>query len=81
MENLKFLEKPVLFSPRLIIGLSGWMDGGYVSTGTIVYLNNKLNAIKFAEINPHPFYIYNLQDLWRNCSISSLYENYRRISK
>ena len=60
MENLKFLEKPVLFSPRLIIGLSGWMDGGYVSTGTIVYLNNKLNAIKFAEINPHPFYIYNL---------------------
>jgi len=60
MEDLIFLEKPIMFSPRMIIGLSGWMDGGYVSTGTIVYLNNKLNTTKFAEINPHPFYIYNL---------------------
>ena len=60
MENLIFFEKPVLHSPKMIIGFSGWMDGGYVSTGTIVYLNNKLNTMKFAEINPHPFYIYNL---------------------
>lgn len=44
----------------MIMGFAGWMDGGYVSTGTIVYFNNKFETTKFAEINPHPYYIYNL---------------------
>jgi len=60
MNDLIFLEKPQLQSPRMILGFSGWMDGGYVSTGTIIYLKNKLEAVKFAEINPHPYYIYNM---------------------
>jgi proteasome assembly chaperone (PAC2) family protein len=44
----------------MIIGFSGWMDGGDVSTGTIEYLKNKLKANKFAEIDPGEFYIFNL---------------------
>lgn len=43
----------------MIIGFSGWMNGGEVSTGTIDYLINKLKAIKFAEIKANNFYIFN----------------------
>jgi proteasome assembly chaperone (PAC2) family protein len=50
---------PALSSPRLLLGFSGWMDGGQVSTGTINYLIQKLNAQKFAQINPENFYLYN----------------------
>ena len=44
---------------RMIIGLSGWMDGGELSTGTVQTLLNKLGAKEFARINPGGFYIYN----------------------
>jgi len=60
MDSLIIHERPNLEAPRMIIGFSGWMDGGDVSTGTIEYLKNKLKANKFAEINPGEFYIFNL---------------------
>lgn len=60
MGSLIIHERPNLEAPRMIIGFSGWMDGGDVSTGTIEYLKNKLKANKFAEINPGEFYIFNL---------------------
>ena len=60
MGSLIIHERPGLEAPRMIIGFSGWMDGGDVSTGTIEYLKNKLKANKFAEINPGEFYIFNL---------------------
>ena len=60
MGSLIIHERPSLEAPRMIIGFSGWMDGGDVSTGTIEYLKNKLKANKFAEINPGEFYIFNL---------------------
>lgn len=59
-DKLKILKRPNLHNPRLLLGLSGWMDGGDVSTGTIQCLIDKLSAEKFAEIEPEPFYIYNL---------------------
>ncbi|MCX6089764.1 MAG: PAC2 family protein [Candidatus Atribacteria bacterium] len=55
-----FHSQPQLVSPRLIMGFSGWMDGGYVSTGSIIYLRNKFGASSFAEIDPEPFYILNV---------------------
>jgi proteasome assembly chaperone (PAC2) family protein len=58
-EKLKICETPKLTEPRLVMGFSGWMDGGEISTGTIKYLTEKLDAKKLAEINPEGFYIYN----------------------
>ena len=56
-EKLSFSEKPKLHNPRLLLGLSGWMDGGEVSTGTVDCLIDKLGAREFAQIDPNGFYI------------------------
>lgn len=60
MGSLIIHEKPSLQAARMIIGFSGWMNGGDASTGTVEYLRNKLKANKFAEIDPGEFYIFNL---------------------
>ncbi|RLE13886.1 hypothetical protein DRJ04_03445 [Candidatus Aerophobetes bacterium] len=60
MKDLIIYEKPELKAASMVLGFSGWMDGGDVSTGTVEYLKNKLKAKKFAEIKPERFYIFNL---------------------
>jgi proteasome assembly chaperone (PAC2) family protein len=57
-EKLKIEYEPRFNKPRLVMGLSGWMDGGDVSTGTIKYIRNQLDAEKFAHIEPAGFYLY-----------------------
>lgn len=52
-------ELPKLTEPSLLLGFSGWMDGGEVSTGTISHLVKTLKAEKIGEIAPQDFYIYN----------------------
>lgn len=42
----------------MVLGFSGWMDGGEISTGTVRYLMDVFGAKKFAEIESHDFYIY-----------------------
>jgi proteasome assembly chaperone (PAC2) family protein len=59
MESLKIYNRPPLKNPSMIIGFSGWMDGGDVSTGTIKYLNSKLQTKKFGEIDAQKFYLFN----------------------
>jgi len=56
-DKLKILKRPNLRNPRLLLGLSGWMDGGNVSTGTVKCLIDKLGSESFAEISPEGFYI------------------------
>ena len=56
-ERLRIHERPAMQSPRMILGFSGWMDGGEVSTGTIQYLARKLGARALAEIDGGDFYI------------------------
>jgi proteasome assembly chaperone (PAC2) family protein len=75
-DKLKIYERPNLRNPRLIMGLSGWMDGGEVSTGTIGCLATKLNAHRIAEINPEGFYIYNFPGMME---IASLFRPHTRI--
>jgi len=58
MDKLKIDYEPKFNNPRLVMGLSGWMDGGDVSTGTIKYIRNQLGAEKFAHIEPAGFYLY-----------------------
>jgi proteasome assembly chaperone (PAC2) family protein len=57
---LRFHDCPVLDQATLVLAFSGWMDGGDVSTGTVQRLVDLLEARPFAEIDPEPFYIYNI---------------------
>ncbi len=57
-DKLQIYETPQFRNPRLVVGFSGWMDGGDVSTGTVKVLAEKLDAQRFAEILPEGFYIY-----------------------
>ncbi|RLE08384.1 hypothetical protein DRZ78_01185 [Candidatus Aerophobetes bacterium] len=56
MADVILYERPELSSPYFIIGFGGWPDAGKVSTKTVEYLKNKLQAKKFAEIRPDNFY-------------------------
>ena len=57
-EQLRINAKPGAKNAAMVMGLSGWMDGGDVSTGTIQHLAAELGAEAFAEIVPDDFYIY-----------------------
>lgn len=60
MSRLIIYRRPVLQSPALVVGFTGWMDGGSVSVGTIIYLRDKFKAQMLAQIEPYDFYIFNL---------------------
>ena len=51
-------EKPNLRRPYMVLGISGWVDGGQAATGSIEYLVNKLGARRFAEIPISRFHIF-----------------------
>ncbi|MHC4560542.1 MAG: PAC2 family protein [Planctomycetota bacterium] len=57
-EKLNIYKKPKFRNPRLLLGFTGWMDGGDISTGTVRCLIDKLGAQRFAEIEPKGFYLY-----------------------
>ncbi|MHC4913210.1 MAG: PAC2 family protein [Planctomycetota bacterium] len=75
-EKLRICERPKLNSPRLLVGLSGWMDGGQVSTGTVKCLIEKLNAQRFAEIESEGSYIYNFPG---SMEVTSLFRPHAKI--
>jgi proteasome assembly chaperone (PAC2) family protein len=75
-DKLEIYKKPNCFNPPLLIGLSGWMDGGEVSTGTFKCLIDKLKAVKFAEIKPRGFYVFNIPG---SMEFNSLFRPYTKI--
>ncbi len=74
--NLNIYKRPRLSNPRLLLGFSGWMDGGRVSTGTVKCLIDKLNAQRFAEIEPEGFYIYSFPG---SMELTALFRPYTHI--
>jgi len=50
---------PPLNNATLLLALTGWMDGGEVSTGTVKHLMDNRELIPVARIDPDPFYIFN----------------------
>jgi proteasome assembly chaperone (PAC2) family protein len=58
-DPLRILRVPKLEQATLVLALSGWMDGGDVSSGTVQRLVDLLSAEPFAEIDPEPFYLLN----------------------
>ena len=75
-DKLHIDKRPKLDNPRLLVGLSGWMDGGQVSTGTVKCLIERLGAERFAEIEPEGFYIYNFPG---SMEITSLFRPHTKI--
>lgn len=74
--KLNIYKKPKLNTPRMLLGFSGWMNGGEVSTGTVKRLIEKLGAQKFAEIEPEGFYIYNFPG---SMEMTALFRPYTKI--
>jgi len=70
-------QEPQIYEPRLVLGFSGWMDGGDVATGTVGYLVRKLDARPFAEISPEGFYIYNMPGMM---DVAALFRPHVRIA-
>ena len=64
--------------PRLLLGFSGWMDGGDVSTGTVKVLAERLGARPLAEIEHEGFYIYNFPGAME---VTALFRPHCRIRK
>jgi proteasome assembly chaperone (PAC2) family protein len=58
-ETLRVHGCPVLDRATLVLALTGWMDGGDVSTGTVRRLVDLLGAKPVADIDPEPFYVFN----------------------
>ena len=75
-DKLGIYKRPKFSNPRLLLGFSGWMDGGKVSTGTVKCLIDKLSAEKFAEIEPTGFYIYSFPG---SMEITSLFRPHTQI--
>jgi proteasome assembly chaperone (PAC2) family protein len=69
---------PPMRKPRLVIGFSGWMDGGEVSTGSVEWLAEQLAAAEFASIDPDDFYIYNFPG---SMEVTALFRPYARIEE
>lgn len=57
--EISYFHEPKFKKSTLIMGFSGWMDGGDVSTGSMEYLKLKLGAMPFASLNENGFYILN----------------------
>ncbi len=74
--QLNLSAEPSLDSPRMLVGMSGWMDGGDVSTGTIDWLISNLNAEILGEIAPEDFYLYAFPG---SMEVSALFRPYCRI--
>lgn len=69
MGFLRIFQEPKIENPTLVMGFSGWMDGGNSSTGTIEYLQDRLGAERFAEIDADGFYILNFPGTMETASV------------
>ena len=59
VEALEILDRPRLRGGTMLLALTGWMDGGLVSTGTVRRMMDGRRMREIARIDPDPFYIYN----------------------
>jgi proteasome assembly chaperone (PAC2) family protein len=59
VEALEILDRPKLRGGTMLLALTGWMDGGLVSTGTVRRMMDGRRLREIARIDPDPFYIYN----------------------
>ena len=58
-KQLKTFDLPELKDATLLLALSGWMDGGEVSTGTVKQVMGRRKVKRIGVIDPDEFYIWN----------------------
>jgi len=58
-EHLLIKEHPTLTDATLLLALTGWMDGGLVSTGTVQRIMDGRKVAEAGRIEAEPFYLYN----------------------
>ena len=75
-ENLIVENLSQLHNGTLLLGFTGWMDGGDVSTGSINYLIGQFDPAQCAAIDPEGFYVFNFTG---DIEISSMMRPYTRI--
>ncbi len=56
MEEITYLEKPILNKPYLVIGFEGWPNAAEVSSLALQHLVDSFKAKKFASIPTENFY-------------------------
>src|SRR3954465_12384184 len=56
---LKIHSELKLTNATLLLALSGWMDGGEVSSGTVKQVMGRREVKRIGIIEPDDFYIYN----------------------
>ena len=56
MEEIIYIEKPILNKPYLIIGFEGWPNAAEISSFALQHLVDSLKAKKFASIPTENFY-------------------------
>ncbi len=56
MEEIIYLERPILSKPYLIVGFEGWPNAGEISSFALRHLIDHLGARKFASIPTENFY-------------------------
>ena len=54
---LTLLTTPRMDGATMLLALTGWMDGGLVSTGTVKHLMDDRDLIEVARVDPAGFYI------------------------
>lgn len=57
--SLAVLDAPPLNDATMLLALTGWMDGGLVSTGTVKHLMEGRELVEGARIEPAGYYIDN----------------------
>lgn len=57
--SLTLLNTPRLEGSTMLLALTGWMDGGLVSTGTVKHLMEGRELVEVGRIEPAGFYIDN----------------------
>src|SRR5437763_17158654 len=67
---LEIKSAPTLQNATLLLALTGWMDGGDVSTGTVKRLMENRDLVDIAQIDPDSFYIFNFPG---NMEIAALF--------
>lgn len=75
-DRLKIHAQPALRESRMVLGFSGWMDGGDVSTSTVRTLVQKLKARPLAEIDSEDFYILSFPG---SMEVSALFRPHTKI--
>jgi len=58
-ESLKLQQVPRMKEATLLLALTGWMDGGMVSSGTIKHMMDGRTLSRLGRIEPSGFYIDN----------------------